>query len=96
MIMSYSEAFVLIADLAQKRGHQTIRDSILRLEIDEHWSLALNGFSEERDLIPPYHCRVECNGMPAGILGAQGGTMVGGVENEDRLIAALKAAGATT
>lgn len=90
-----SELFILLVDLALKRGHSNIKDQLLTLTVDEQWSYTINGYGIERDKIPPYHASIVFNGWPAGIVGAHTGVIAAGeAANEDALIAALRAAGA--
>lgn len=91
-----SEAFLLLVDLAIKRGNSSIKGTVVTFEIDSTWAATFNGCADERDNVPPYHCSVSYNGWPAGILGPSSGCIAAGEgANEDTLIAALKAAGAS-
>lgn len=90
-----SELFILLVDLAIKRGHKNIKGQLLTLRVDDQWSYTINGSDKEWDRIPPYHASVVFNGWPAGIVGANSGIIAAGeAANEDALIEALKAAGA--
>jgi hypothetical protein len=95
--LGLSEVFALCVDLCQKRGHQTVKDQVVEVKIDERWSFKINGCRVEKDLIPPFHLALTYNGFPAGICGFDGGVVAAGeAANERALIRALRKAGATT
>ena len=86
----------LLAQLGIQDGVAPLRGPYVR-QIDEHWRVCLNpdeapyhwgGFT-----IPRFHCAIEFNGWPAGLLNPFEGTIAAGkVANEEALIAALRAA----
>lgn len=81
--------FFLIADLAVSVGAAPIKDKIWTHKVDEHWEIAVNGKDHTAETAPfgqsqlpikiqPFHCYVEFNGWPAGILSPHGGTFAAG------------------
>lgn len=86
------EAFFMIVLLAIARNNvPNAKDRILQLTIDKRWKATLNGHSETRNNIPPFHVYVEYNGFPAGIIGAHSGCIAAGeAANERTLIRALR------
>lgn len=99
---TYSEAFALIADLAAKNGAAPLRqfEACWEHQVDETWKLFINGHREPKKTshgldVPAFHCLVEFNGWPAGLIHPYGGEIAAGsAANEDTLIQALRAAGA--
>ncbi|MCK4665088.1 MAG: hypothetical protein KAT68_19625 [Bacteroidales bacterium] len=89
--MEYNSAFAKIAELAGILNVKSIKDlpGLWIYEIDKHWKIKLNGHKEEIDNIPPYRCVIEFNGFPAGIINPYGGTIAGGIANEDSFIEAI-------
>lgn len=71
-------------------------------KVDEHWTIAVNGHHElkiaEKSLsckteVPPFHCYVEFNGFPAGLISPYNGVIcAGSIANEDSFISALEKA----
>lgn len=67
-------------------------------QLDEHWWIAWNGHREDRSCsraasVPPFHCFVEYNGWPAGLIQPYGGIIAAGAAaNENTFIAAIEAA----
>ena len=95
--------FGLIMDLAEHDGITYFPDQMSGLwvrKIDANWTIILNGQRTPRMHgaieVQPYHCWVEWNGWPAGIIGPFGGTLAAHPDdegaNEDHLIRALKGA----
>jgi hypothetical protein len=70
--------------------------------VDEHWTIAVNGHNEPKFAeqttsgkteVPPFHCYVEFNGFPAGLISPYDGILcAGSVANENAFIAALEKA----
>lgn len=95
-----SEAFVLLAELAQKDGIASARDfeACWERQIGEHWWIALNAHKEAKPQthsdakVEPFHCYLEFNGWPAGIINPYGGIIAAGdAANEDAFISAIQA-----
>lgn len=61
-----------VIDLAIATGAAPITDKVWRYALDDKWTIAVNGFKVETDLIPPFHLAVEYNGWPAGIIACTG------------------------
>lgn len=87
-----SLVFCLACDLVIRRGHTTIKDQVVTIDFAENWKLTINGTRKEQNGVPPFNVLLECGGMPAAIVGPDGGMTIGGTEAE--LIRVLKAAGA--
>lgn len=99
------EAFVLMAELAEKLGSKPMKDlpglwehKIPGVDGGEWW-WAVNGHeaplcpTDRMVKVPFGHCYLEWNGWPAGIFTPFGGEIcAGSMANEDTFIAALKAA----
>ena len=100
--MQIGEAFMLVMDWSERRGAAPLNQwpGCWEGEIDEHWSVSINGHREEHEdsrggPVPPFSAAINWNGFPAGIIHLNGGIIVaGGLANEDSFIEALKAAGA--
>jgi len=58
-----STAFYMVARLADKLGEAPIKDKLWTHKLDDHWSIKINGFHEEKESIPPYHMTIEFNGF---------------------------------
>lgn len=93
-----TEVFAELAALAERLGVSHINQlpACWEVDIGSGWSLALNGHGEPMRSksgaeVPPYHCWVERNGWPMGLVSPAGGTVVGG--SEDELIEAIRGAG---
>jgi len=89
----------LIADLGAALGVSRINElpGVWTHEVDDHWTIALNGHKEPKEheslSIPPFHCTVWYNGWLAGLFNAFGGTIAAGsVANEDTFCEALRRA----
>lgn len=87
-----AEVYLLAANLCLALGHQRINElpGVLKLRVDDEWSLAFNGHDEERDGVPGYHCLFSRYDLPAALVGPGGGPTLG--IDEDDLIKALRAA----
>ena len=97
------EAFAELAEFAQSRGANNIRElaGCWESDVDEHWWVAINGHSEPCECshggtVPAFSTLIEWNGWPAGVIDPFGGTIAAGeCANEDTFITALaKAKGA--
>jgi len=85
-----STAFYMVARLADKLGEAPIKDKLWTHKLDDHWSIKINGFHEEKESIPPYHMTIEFNGFPAGCVSPWEGVFAAGTEaNEDAFIDAV-------
>ena len=92
--------FKLIADLGDKTGAApaTKFEGCWEHQVNDKWWLALNAHTHDVKCshgseVPPFHCYIEYNGWPAGIVNPYGGEIVAHENaNEDLLIAALEAA----
>ncbi len=85
-----STAFYMVARLADKLGEAPIKDKVWTHKLDDHWSIKINGFHEEKDSVPPYHMMIEFNGFPAGCVSPWEGVFAAGTEaNEDEFIDAV-------
>ncbi len=97
-------AFNSIVDLALALGVRDIRKlpECWEHKVDEHWTIAINGHDipklahktiSGKTEVPGFHCYVEFNGWPAGLLSPYDGTFAAGsCANEDTFIAALEQA----
>lgn len=95
MSEKFCEAFMLIGELAYKRGLRSIKDlpGLTGIRIDAHWLVQINPHPEPHGGIPPCHMALEFNGWPAGLFSAEGGAIAAGaLANEDELLAAVRAA----
>lgn len=92
------ELFVLIAALAQQDGISPLNKlgGLWRREIDEHWTLWVNGMpspmsTENGVTVEPYCAFIEFNGWPAGSFDSFGGVMAAGeIANETALCGAIR------
>ncbi len=98
-MVSDKPLFVLIAELAEKKGIRSIKDlpGASHLRVDDHWELWINGRPENVQVdgvaLEPYHCYIKFNGWPAGICNPFGGWIAAGsVANEAALCKALEEA----
>lgn len=95
-----SEAFNAVVDLALALGVRSIKDmpACWEHQVDEHWHIAINGHHTDRqttrgNTVPPFHCYIEFNGFPAGLITPYNGIIAAGsAANEDSFIAALRSA----
>jgi hypothetical protein len=99
-----SEAFNAVVDLALSLGVRSIKDlpACWEHQVDEYWFIAINGHNAPKFArqtasgeteVPPFHCYIEFNGFPAGLITPYDGIIAAGsVANEDAFIAALKCA----
>ena len=86
------EAFAKIAELAWVLGVRNINtlSGCWTHQVDDLWKITINGHKREIDDIPPFHCAIEYNGWPAGILSPAGGLIAAGQgANEATFIDAL-------
>ena len=90
-------AFARVVDLAQALGVRAINtlDGCWEHQVDEKWWVAVNGHREPVKCstgaeVPPFHCYIESNGLPAGLLTPRGGQFMGNCE--DGFIAAVSRA----
>lgn len=94
------EVFLAVADLAKARALKPANQypGCMEIEVDEHWWIALNGHREamacsKGPVVDSFTMYVEFNGWPAGVVGIDGGVLVGGERaNEATLLEALKRA----
>ena len=95
-----SEAFNAVVDLALSLGVRSIKGlpACWEHQVDEHWHIAINGHHTDQQTsrgnnVPPFHCYIEFNGFPAGLITPYDGIIAAGsVANEDAFIAALQRA----
>lgn len=99
MTQQVCEAFDLIAQLciAMNEHPLTKHAGCWECVIDGRWKIAVNGHDEPKvsslnpEGIDPFHCHVEYNGWPAGILNPYGGVIAAGAAaNEDAFIKAIR------
>ena len=98
-----SEAFLLLVDYCERQEAVPLNQwpGCWESQIDERWHVSINGHREAmRDSlggdVPPFSAAIQFNGWPAGIINPYGGVIAAGeLANEDTLIDALKATGAT-
>lgn len=95
--MNISEAFMLIADLADKDDAAPVNKHPGCWErAVGKWHISVNGHREPRKNaegmeVPPFSAVLTFNGWPAGIIDPSGGVIAAGaVANEDTFIEALK------
>ena len=94
-----SEAFALLAEL----GNAIVASPFNKhpgcweYQIDDQWWIAVNGHTEpmacsrSEIAIQPFHCYIEFNGWPAGVMNPVGGTIAAGdAANEDAFVQALR------
>ena len=98
--MNITEAFLGLALLAEHDGVGSINQMPgCWHRAFKPWAIWLNGHGEPRqggpggDIeVPGYHCYVEFNGWPAGLINPRGGVIAAGsAANEDSFIAAIEA-----
>lgn len=94
------EAYAVLAELGITLGAAPLNKhpACWECQIDRQWRVAVNGHHEPRHCsfsnvaIDPFHCYIEFNGWPAGIMTPAGGTIAAGAAaNEDTFIAAMRA-----
>ena len=98
--MEISAVFAKACDLAIALGHSEINKlpGCLEIEVDEHWWFAINAHQDKvessKGNVPPGTIYFEFNGWPAGMVGANAGTLcsIGCEANEENLLKALDAA----
>lgn len=92
-------AYYLVAELglALDAGPLTKHPACWECQIDRLWRIAINGHNAPKRCsfaevpIEPYHCYIEFNGWPAGIMTPFGGTIAAGsVANEETFMQALR------
>lgn len=97
--------FLAVADYCIRNGLSPVKDKILRIRVDAHWSFAVNGFPKPMQVIPPSgqsaglvsvppaSVYVEFNGWPAGFFNPTGGCFAAGtLANEAEFVKALESA----
>ncbi len=93
-------AFAAVIDFAHSHGAKALvnHPGCWQRDVDGHWWIAINGHDEPtrctRSDVPiePFHCYVEFNGWPAGLLSPADGILAAGaIANEDAFIEALQA-----
>lgn len=69
-----------------------IKAGIWENKIDDHWTVKLNGQTEEVDSVPGFSWLIEFNGWPAGILSVLGDGFLcaGAYGNEENLRKAIE------
>lgn len=94
------EAYAVLAELGIALGAAPLTQfaGCWECQIDEHWRVAVNGHQAQRHCsfsnvaIDPFHCYIEFNGWPAGLMTPVGGTIAAGsAANEDTFITAIRA-----
>ena len=93
------DAFGKIMALAFRLDIENIKDmdGCWEHQIDEHWWIAVNGHTEDAicshgPTVSPFHCYIEFNGWPAGLIGMKDGIIAAGAAaNEATFIAAIDA-----
>lgn len=88
MTQQISEAWYVALDRFAEKYGTPLPKKLLQLgSADTGWGALLNVTKDEINGIPPYSVMATWGGMPAGVLGANGGTMVMGSDvNEDEFI----------
>lgn len=101
MSESICEAFGKVAELCMARHEEPLTKypGCWECTIDEHWKIAVNGHAEPKVCslstlpIEPFHCFIDFNGWPAGLMSPYGGTIAAGeAANEVTFIEAVNAA----
>jgi len=92
-MIATSDVFGLIGTLGVKRGYENLKNTegCWEQDIDDEWSIKLNPHKEICDGIEPYHCQIEYNNFPWGILSPAGTLMISRF-NLDDLVDALNKA----
>jgi hypothetical protein len=83
-----NEVFALIAELAKKHGR--IPAGYWNMEPMPGWRLIVNGTKAPVDLLPPYHARIDRDGLPLVLVNPAEGICLPGTEAE--IIAMLREA----
>ena len=87
------ECFNKVAELAIKLGATPMNKhpGCWKYDVDDQWSITLNGHDTEIDSLPPFYLAVYYNGWPAGIVSpTHGGVIAAGTSaNENAFIEAL-------
>lgn len=93
--MQISEAFSEVVELSRRMGVSRINQlpGCWEVEVGNGFRIAVNGHDKPTPCtfgpeVPPFEMYVERNGLPAGLISPDGGTVVG--DCEDALIEALK------
>ena len=95
-----TEAFAAVAELGNALGAGPLNKhpECWECVIDERWKIAVNGHAEPKKCslsglpIEPFHCFIEYNGWPAGLMNPYGGTIAAGEgANEHTFIEAVRA-----
>jgi len=100
---SISNVFNAIVDLALTLGVRSIKDlpACWEHQVDDEWFIAINGHDTEQrttngNRVLPFHCYIEYNGWPAGLITPYDGVIAAGSRaNEDSFLAALESATTT-
>ena len=100
MVEKINEAFYELMQLGSRLGVKNINTlpGCWEHQVDKQWFIAVNAHDvpvkcSKGTSVGPFHCYVEYNGFPAGLINPGGGVIAAGsCANEDSFIAALKAA----
>ena len=93
------EAFAVLAKLGNLLGAGPLnkREGCWEFQIDEDWKIAINGHKEPTPCsmsdvpLMPFHCYIEYNGWPAGVINPVGGIIAAGSDaNENTFIEAIE------
>lgn len=85
-----SEAFDLIRQYAERQDWIPIGFRVFQVG---PWSVTVNGTNSERDMVPPFHAKVEHQDIVCiMLLNPFGGGVGGWQQGEDDFIAAMKGA----
>lgn len=89
----------LMIELARKTGAAPMNkhEGCWEYQVDDAWKIAVNGHNEDKESggvkVPPYHCYIEFNGWPAGLINPCDGIVAdGSLANLEALNAALAGA----
>jgi hypothetical protein len=82
------EIFDWIIQLAQK--HERIPVGFWDMTPKVGWRIVVNGTTDERNGVPPWHALIEHLGLPAALVSPAGGALIG--HDEDDVIAMLREA----
>ena len=94
------ETFYEVMQLGSRLGVKNINTlpGCWEHQVDDKWFIAVNAHDSPVECskgpsVAPFHCYVEYNGFPAGLISPHDGIIAAGeCANEDTFIAALKAA----
>jgi hypothetical protein len=88
----FAEAFGAILELADVLGVKHIYKlpGLWCVDVDEHWTIRMNGHREEVGGVPAHTAALEYNGWPAGMSQPSGGIIAAGeLANENSFIEAI-------